>query len=118
MREILVSRKGAKLAKETGTINSDLKRFMKKVIHWSLVILICIFSLFSLYVNILLIFGSGFVFANIDYTEAEMDIAQQKANFLSALAFVGACVSIFMLFLSNRIAKLIVKFFGKDIEQN
>ena len=85
---------------------------MKKIAHWILVILICIFALVSIYINFALMIGSGFIFGDIDYTEAQRQTAETKAAIFSIICFFGLCISVIMLFLSSRISRFILKIFG------
>jgi len=85
---------------------------MKKIAHSTLVILICIFALVSIYVSFALMIGSGFIFGDIDYTEAQRQTAETKAYFFSILCFFSLCLSVITLFLSSRIARFILKILG------
>lgn len=99
------------------SVNSAVRRLnveesMKKIAHWVLVTLICIFALVSIYLSFALMIAADFIFGNIDYTEAQMQTAPKKAFIFSIFCFFGLCLSVIILFLSGRIARFILKIFG------
>ena len=85
---------------------------MKKIAHWTLVILICIFAFCSIYVCFALMIGSGFIFGDIEYTEAQRQAAETKRAIFSIFCFLGLCLSVTILFVSGRIASFILEIFG------
>lgn len=89
---------------------------MKKTARIIWAIIIFLFALGCAYVSVVFIVGSGFIFGDIDYTEAQRQTAEKKAAILSAFGFLSLCVSILLMFLSGRIARLILKFVGPDDE--
>ena len=75
-------------------------------------ILICVFALGCAYISFVLIVGSGFIFGDIDYTEAQRQVAEKKATILSLFGFVSLCASMLLMFLSSRIARFTLRLFG------
>jgi hypothetical protein len=97
-------------------MNTDQEESAKtkvtKYSHWALVILISAFALASAYISFVLMIGSGFIFGDIDYTEAQMEAANRKAAVLKLVALIGLCVSILVICRSGRIARFILRALG------
>ena len=74
-----------------------------------LVILICAFALGCAYVSFVLMAASGFIFGDIDYTEAQMRSAENKAGLVSLFGFISLCASLTVMYLSGRIARFILR---------
>jgi len=87
---------------------------MKKPEHWIIVASICVVSLACAYVSSVLIIGSGFIFGDIDYTDAQRQAAGNKADILSLFAFIGLCTSILAIVFCNRITIRLLKIFDAD----
>lgn len=85
---------------------------MRRKIYWCLVGLICISALGCAFISGALISGSGFIFGDIDYTEAQQQVAQSNAAIFSGVCLIACCASLAVLFLSRRIANFIFKIFG------
>jgi hypothetical protein len=85
---------------------------MKKAAHWILVIFICALALGGAYVGFVLMIASGFIFGNIDHTEAQRQAAENKALISSLFGFVSFCIAILIMFLSSRIARLMLRVLG------
>lgn len=84
---------------------------MERAARWILTALICVFFLGCLYVSLASMMGAGFIFSDIDYDEAQRQAAQSKAAIFSIFCFFGLCASLVGLFLSGRIARLIMRVF-------
>jgi len=84
---------------------------MGKALHWILTIIICLLGIGSLYVCGALLIGSGFIFGDIDQTEAQRQAADVKRQILSVVCMIGFILSLVSIFLSAKIARYIVRFF-------
>ncbi len=80
----------------------------------TLIIIICLASLGTLYVGFILIIGSGFIFAgDIDLTEEQRSAAQKWVVLSETFGFILMTVSFFTLILSGKIANFVLKLIGK-----
>ena len=83
----------------------------------TLIIIICLVSLGTLYVGFVFLIGSGFIFAgDIDLTEDQRNAAQKWVVLGSFFGFILMAVSFFTLILSGKIANFILKLIGNKSE--
>ncbi len=85
---------------------------MNKDVDWLLVTFICAFALGCAFVSVVLIFGSGFMVFELDYTDEQRQAANIKAQWISFFGFVSFCLSIALLFMCIRVADFISKVLG------
>jgi len=71
--------------------------------------LISILALCCAFGGVLLLMSAGFVFADIDYNEEQWRAAETRSAIFSVLCVIEICASVVILFLSNRISRLIVE---------
>jgi len=91
---------------------------VRKAIYWFLVIVVCSFALVCIYLSGALMLGAGFIFGDIDHTDAQRQVAQGKADLFSLFCFICLCASVALLFLSGRIANLVLKTFGRTLDSS
>jgi hypothetical protein len=85
---------------------------MNKITHRILTALICVLALGWIYVSVVLMIGSGFIFGDIDFDEAQMRAAESKAYMLSIFGFLSLCMSVVLLLFSGRVARVILRCIG------
>ena len=93
-------------------VEAGRQRKVKMVVRTVWAATICVFALCCTFVSVILMFGSGYIFSDIDQTEAERHSAEIKAAILSCFGFVGLCLSGFLLSASGRIVHFILRLMG------
>jgi len=90
---------------------------MDKDVDRLLLAVVWIFALCCGLVSIVLLFGSGIIVFELDYTEEQRRVADIQAAWISFFGFVGLCLSTLLLIMSVRVADFISRILaGKSPE--
>ena len=98
--------------------NEKQPEIMNTVAKTILIILICLVCLGTLFLGVVFIMGSGFIFAgDIDLTDEQRKIADINAGIGSVFGVILVLLSLFVMLLSAGISERLIKLFSAQTDE-